>query len=133
MDALALSQLLTSLANGVAAFAALQNLAYAYSLGKREAKIVIEDDRKRWMLVGTGLFNLAYLSAVWWLSVTALTVLSSDDYWTRHILNALTFGRCAAVVVLAAVPMYLIWRYDDQRYWIRERERHARQGTAEQS
>jgi len=119
MTSVELSQLLITVANGVTAFAIVQNLSYSYRVSNREVKIAI-DRRIKWGIVGvTVVSNLLYLFGAWWCSTQALLVLRGPNAADTHrILESLTYGRCVAIVLFGALSSYLAWRLDHKHYWV---------------
>jgi hypothetical protein len=120
MSAHDLSQMLTTIANGVTAFAAVQNFVFSYHVANGETMVFVDRAKKYWVWSVTLLFDLAYVASAWWSSSRALSVLSAPDQITREVFVALTYGRCVAIVACSLVSLNLVWRLDDPGYWAKK-------------
>lgn len=116
MDNPTLAGILTTLADGVAAFAVLQNIAVCYELAKREFKIRLDAKFCRPALLINVACNALYCVACWWLGTKTFEV-SPPEGMHFAIAQVAVHGRWAAIAFFAFVTSCFIFFYNDQRFW----------------
>ena len=111
-----LSDELTTLADGLTAFAILQNITVCYGLAKRELAVRL-DAKACWaFVVASAVFDLAYLGGAAWCSCWSVRLadLSGD---AAEVAKIVSYGRGGAILLFGALPILMLIGYNNRRFW----------------
>jgi hypothetical protein len=116
MNADALAQNLTDVANAVTAFAIVQNQALSYALVKREVRYRFRIRRTVAILI---VWNIVfYCLPVWWCARKAIQIaMPPDGLDLQGVALWATAGRLVGIAAFGSLSILLVAVYETARHW----------------
>lgn len=116
MEPAAVSAEFLTAANALTGFAVLQNVAFCYSMVRREMHVRLEG-RYRWIVLLVAILWIPiYIVGIVWCSEKAAAVNPSDPL-LAEALRSLMWAKCIAVGFVGACSCWFIYTYETKAYW----------------